>query len=105
MAQITIFSKKRTTDEGRTFYTYTGRIKRKDGTEQTVEIKFRESCGKPDGAKCPMNIIVNKDNCSMSQRQITIEKTGEVKTVYKMWVSDWSEGDPYVDHSMDDYDL
>lgn len=105
MAQITIFSKKRTTDEGRTFYTYTGRIKRKDGTEQTVEIKFRESCGKPDGVKCPMNIIVNKDNCSMSQRQITIEKTGEVKTVYKMWVSDWSEGESYVDHSMDDYDL
>lgn len=105
MAQITIFSKKRTTEEGRKFYTYTGRIKRKDGTEQTAEIKFRESCGKPDGSKCPMNIIVNKDNCSMSQRQITIEKTGEVKTVYKMWVSDWSEGDPYVDHSMDDYEL
>ena len=41
----------------------------------------------------------------MSQRQITIAKTGEVKIGYKMWVYAWSEGDPYVDHSMDDYDL
>ena len=105
MSEITLFAKKRITKDGKTFYTYMSTITRKDGTEQKVEVKFQESCGKPDGAKCPMNIIIDKEHCSMSKHEVTSKRTGEIVTVYKMWVSQWSDGSTYVDHSMDEFNV
>lgn len=107
MAQeITIYSKKKQTKDGsRSFYSYYGRIKKKNGEELPVEVKFRESCTKPDGARCPMNIVINKEGSSLSKKEIVVEETGERKTVYKLWISAWQQGSVYEDHSMDDIDI
>lgn len=107
MAQeITIYSKKKQTKDGsRSFYSYYGRIKKKNGEELPVEVKFRESCTKPDGARCPMNIVINKEGASLSTKEVVVAETGERKTVYKLWLSAWQQGSVYEDHSMDDIDI
>lgn len=102
---ITVFSKKRQTRDGKkTFYNYIGTLKKKDGTEDTVAVKFREECGAPDPKTCPCNIIVDKGDANLSARDFVREDTGEVINVKTLWVNAWSNGAPYVDHSLDDYE-
>ena len=101
---LTIFAKKRKSEDGREFYTYLTTLKRKDGTELKCQVKFRESCGTPKGAECPMNIVVNKNAANLSAKDIEREETGEIITVYSLWVSEWTKGEKYVDHSLDDFD-
>jgi hypothetical protein len=104
--QVTIFSKKQTAKDGRQFYTYFGRLTKKDGTEVTANFKFRESCGAPDGGKCPINIVFEKTSANFTQKQETYtDAEGIEKEVVRqtVWLSDWTEGEPYVDHSMDDF--
>ena len=103
--EITIFSKKRSTAEGKTFFSYLSTLTKKDGSQQTVSVKFRDECGHPKPEKCPCNIIVNKEDCNMSTRNFVREDTGETGVSYTMWVSKWAEGSVYVDHSMDDFDI
>lgn len=107
MAQeITIYSKKKQTKDGsRSFYSYYARIRKRSGEELPVEVKFREPCTKPDGARCPMNIIIDKEGASLSKREVVLAETGECKTVYKLWLSAWQQGSVYEDHSMDDIDI
>lgn len=109
MAQeITIYSKKKQTKDGsRSFYSYYGRIRKKSGEELPVEVKFRDTCTKPDGARCPMNILIDKDGASLSKKEVVVAETGdgERKTVYKLWLSAWQPGGVYEDHSMDDIDI
>lgn len=103
--EITVFAKKRNTKEGKTFYTYLSNIPKKDGTKQTVSVKFREECGTPEPKNCPCNIIVEKKNVNMSKEDFAYPETGEVGTSFTMWVSAWINGSEYVDHSMDEYDI
>lgn len=102
---VTVFSKKRTTSEGKTFYTYLATLKKKDGTEQTVTVKFRDECGAPEPKTCPCNIIVEKGDCNISMSEFVSEKTGEVGQSFALWVTAWKPGAVYVDHSLDDYDF
>ena len=101
--QITIFAKKRNTKEGKVFYTYLTKLMKKDGSETTASVKFREECGSPKSDHCPMNIIVEKTDCNFSSKATTDEETGEIRTSNTLWINAWREGDPYVDHSMDDF--
>ena len=101
--EIAIFAKKGTTKEGKTFYRYLSTLKKKDGTEQLVSVKFREDCGQPKADKCPMNIKFEKKDANVSRREYLDESTGEVREAQTLWISKWSEGKPYEDHSMDDY--
>lgn len=105
--QIAIFSKKRSTKDGKkTFYTYFTKLTKKDGEEITTSVKFREECGEPDGKSCPMNIVVDKGACNFVEKGITYkdaegnEKDGIDRT---LWVSSWKEGEPYEDKSMDSF--
>ena len=100
--EITVYAKKRSTNEGKTFFTYLSTLTKKDGTEQVTQVRFRDECGQPNPARCPMNIIIEKGNANMTTRTYTADD-GTVGTSYTMWVSNWSEGAPFVDHSMDDY--
>ena len=102
--EITVFAKKRTTKEGKTFYGYLTTLRRKDGTEQTVSVRFRESCENPKPENCPMNIIVEKRSANLSKREFIRESTGEVMNSYTLWVSEWKNGSAYVDHSLDDFE-
>ena len=114
---ITLYAKKRQSSDGRTFYTYLGTLKKKDGTEERVQVKFREACGSPKGDACPCNIIVNKEDANLSERPYCVlvptgesNENGEAimreeeRTGKELWVSKWSFGEAFVDHSLDDYD-
>ena len=101
--QITIFAKKRNTKEGKVFFTYLTKLTKKDGSEITSTVKFRDECGNPKPDKCPMNLIVEKTDCNFSSKASTDEETGEIRTSNTLWINNWKEGEPYVDHSMDDF--
>lgn len=105
--KIAVFARKTEDSKGKKFYTYSTRLTKKDGSTESVGVAFREECGAPDPKKCPMNIVVDRKNANLAERhrQVTDRATGEVvERVFKtLWVSDWKEGEKYVDHSLDDY--
>lgn len=106
--EITIYAKKRTTREGKTFYNYLSRLNRRDETgeiiSQIVSVKFREDAGTPKPENCPMNIEFPKQTANLSSRNYTREDTGETGKSYTLWISEWEPGTPFVDHSLDDFE-
>lgn len=102
--EITIYAKKRTTAEGKSFFSYLSTLTRRDGTKQTVSVKFRDECGNPKPENCPMNVKFDKGSANMATREFVREDTGEVGTSYTLWVSAWEPGTPFVDHSLDDFE-
>lgn len=110
--EITLFSKKRMTKEGKVFYNFLATLTKKDGSQLLATVKFRDEAGTPKPENCPMNILVDKNNCNLAirkfTRQITDPENGEISSEegqsYTLWVSSWIPGDPYVDHSMDDFE-
>ena len=103
--EITIYAKKRTMPDGKTFFSYLATLPRKDGTTQTVAVKFRDEAGHPKPERCPMNIVVDRANANLAKKQFTNADTGEIGLSYTLWVSAWTEGAPYVDTSLDEFDL
>lgn len=103
--EITVYAKKFTGEGNKTFYCYLSSLPRKDGTKQTIAVKFRDVCGAPKPEKCPMNIVIDKKNANVVTKQFEREDTGEVGTSYTMWVSAWKEGKPFVDTSFDEFDV
>ena len=109
--ELTIFAKKRQSNDGRPFFTYLSTLTRKDGEEIKVQVKFRQDCGNPKGELCPMNIIVNKADANLSESRYesttTNPDTGEIVIETRkspvLWVSKWSKGSEYVDKSLDDF--
>lgn len=102
--KITIFAKKRQSNDGKVFYNYLATLPKKDGTEQTVTVKFRQDVVRPKPEMCPMNILVMKEDASISKRTYQTE-SGETGTAYTMWIGEWQQGDPYVDTSFDEFDI
>lgn len=102
---VTIFAKKRTNNEGKTFYNYLARMCQKStGEIVTVQVKFREECGKPKADECPMIIEIPKTAANMSTREFK-DEFGDAKTARTMWVSQWKKSEAeFVDRSMDDYE-
>lgn len=102
--EITVYAKKRTTREGKTFYVYLSRLMKKDGTEVTAAVKFRDNgCGMPRPEDCPCNIVVEKDNCNFTTRTFVSETSSDLIVSNTLWVSAWVKGSDYVDTSMDDF--
>lgn len=102
--KINLFSKVRTNKEGRQFTNYIGRLKKKDGTEMTCNVKFKETAGHPDIKSLPAVVEVLKANANLAKREYLDERTGELKTAYTLWVNKWAIVGEYVDHSLDDFD-
>lgn len=101
--QITIFAKKRTNKEGRVFYNFLSTLARKDGTEQPVSVKFGGDAKEPKPEDCPMNIVFQREDANIAKRAYTDTNTGELKTAYTLWVKAYSLGEPYIDHSLDEF--
>ena len=101
--EISIYAKKRSTKEGKAFFSYITRLTKKDGTEVSAAVKFRDTCTAPRPEDCPCNIIVEKDSCNFSSKTITLESTGERIASSTLWVSAYAKGSPFVDHSMDEF--
>lgn len=102
--EFTVFAKKRHTSEGKSFYSYLATLKKKSGEPITVSVRFREDAGNPKPENCPMNVIVLKSDANLSTKKYTREDTGEDAISYTLWVSAWSKGTEYVDHSLDDFE-
>ena len=101
--KITLFAKKRTSNEGKVFYNYLATLVRKStGETIPVQVKFREACGSPDPHKCPCYIEVNSKDANLSSH--TIETDSGSKTVNILWVTKWAFAGEYVDNSMEDID-
>lgn len=103
--EFAIFSKTKQTREGKKFVVYISRFTKKSGEVVPVSVRFRESCGAPKPEECPMNIKVLKEHANMVTSDYVREDTGEVGTSYKLWVSAWEPGAPYVDKSLDDFEV
>lgn len=101
--ELTIFAKRRQSKEGKQFYQFLGTLKKKDGTDETMRVCFRD-CAVPRAESCPRNIIITKDHCNIASRSYN-DKDGNLKSAKTLWVSEWSEGRQYIDHSMDDYEI
>lgn len=100
----TIFAKKRTNREGKPFYSYLTTMRKKDGTEEIMQVRFRDECGAPEPKKCPINIVFDKSDANVAKRSYIREDTGEPAIALTLWITAWKEGEPYVDTSMDDYE-
>ena len=102
---MTIFAKKRTSGDGRKFYSYLTTLTRKSTGEQiTCSVKFRETCGNPEPADCPCVIEIPKGKCNMVEKDIVSSSTGELVHTSTVWVESWSMVGPFVDISMDDFE-
>lgn len=104
--QITVFAKKRTTKEGKPFTTYVSKMAKKDGSEVVVSVKFKDGCDAPKPEDCPLNIVFQQRDGNMSTREYTThDDDGVVETrkALTLWLSKWSEGEPYEDHSLDEF--
>lgn len=102
--EITVFAKERKTSNGKTFWGYlTTLVNKATGEQETIGVRFRQSCGQPDPDRCPMNIVVDKKDCNIATSHYTREDTGEDAVSKSLWVMKWKEGSEYVDHSTDDY--
>jgi len=101
--ELTIFAKKRTSNDGKTFYNYLSSLTRKDGTSQSISVRFRDECGAPKPENCPMNIVVPRNRANLSSKEFVREDTAEVVLAYTLWVSEWSKGSEFVDHSLDEF--
>lgn len=101
--ELTIFAKKRSTTEGKRFYTYLTQLTRKeDGKTVTAQVKFPEGLA-PTPTDCPINITVNKQDANLSVREIQNDN-GSV-TSRTLWVKKYETSiNPFVDNSLDDYE-
>ena len=102
--QITIYAKKRQTNEGKTFYNYLSTLTDRNGNDIPCQVKFREGAGNPRPEQCPMNIAFDKADANLTTREYTDATTAEIRKAHVLWVSKWNPGEEYVDHSLDDFD-
>ena len=105
--KLTIYAKRRTSHEGKTFYNYLSKLTKKDGTKVAVSVKFKEDCGQPKPELCPCNIIVDKQDANLTDRKYTTTNSDglEIEGIgYTLWVSKWTKGEAFVDHSLDDFE-
>lgn len=102
--KIGVFAKKRTSRDNRPFTSYIGRLVKKDKTEVTVSINFREECGAPKPEQCPMFIEVEKKDANLVIKEVVKEDTGDVITSRVLWVSKWKPAGEFIDHSLDEYE-
>lgn len=100
--QITVYAKKRTMANGKTFYNYLSRLSSRQGEVLPVNVKFPEGI-EPDPSRCPMNIVFTKADANLSYQRYT-NKHGEESISATLWVKAWEEGEPFVDTSLDDFE-
>ena len=103
---VTVFGKKKTTKEGKNFTAYVAQLNKVDGSTITASVKFREECGQPKLEECPINIIVEKEDANLAERNyVKDERTGEEATAYTLRISKWKRSpEAYVDHSLDEFE-
>lgn len=102
--KVTVFQRTATSKDGKKFNAYCAKLNRKDGGEQYVTVKFRQSVKLP--SEFPAIIEVPKDAANLARKEYTAnEETGEVGYRYTLWIEKYTEtGEKFVDHSLDDFE-
>lgn len=102
--EILIFAKKRKNSEGAYFTTYITTLSRKDGTKQTMAVKFKDEVQPPKPANCPCYISFNASESNVSTTTYKRRDTGEEDKSYTLWVSEWQKVDKeFKDTSLDEF--
>lgn len=101
--ELTVFAKKRTTKECKSFYIYLTQLTRIEDSEPvTVQVKFPEGLA-PKAEDCPLNIIVDKEKANLAVKKIETED-GEI-TSRTLWIKEYTISEiPFEDTSLDDYE-
>lgn len=110
--KATIYAKKRTTRDGKTFYVYLSKLMKNDGTETPVTVHFKQSANLPKPDSCPCVIEFDRKTANLSKKERHFAKTDVVTgEVYEettidnqLWLSEYRICDgEYVDNSLDDF--
>lgn len=103
---LNVFAKKRMGKDGKVFYNFLSTLTKKNGEQETVQLKFREDAGIPNASKCPMTIEVEKSKANLTKKMVTVEKNGEEKEIEQrtLWISEYEYKGDYVDTSLDEYE-
>lgn len=100
--EITVYAKTKKTVEGRTFRIYLSRITRKSTGEQIpVRVNFKE--GVPLPTVFPVNLVIQKENANLTEKHY-YDDEGVKRTSHNLWIEKYEMGEPFVDHSLDDYE-
>lgn len=106
--KATIFAQKKTTKEGKKFFTYLATLVNKEGKEVKVTAKFKEECGQPKPEQCPCIIEFEKKDANIKEQEVKYtDEVGEEQTAIRktLWIANWTLSDEeFVDHSMDDFE-
>lgn len=101
--KITVFAKKGTSKDGKTFFRFLGKMTRKStGEVVTVAVKFRTECGAPDPHNCPRVIEFDKKAANYAEKTIT-KDDGTTIISREVWLTAWKDCGEFVDTSMDDF--
>lgn len=102
--KILLYAKKRTTSEGKTFYSYlTKLLNNKTGETITASVKFAE-CDAPKADTCPCYIEFDKANANLDTKERIDEETGNAFTSKTLWIKKYNMSDEkYVDTSLDEF--
>lgn len=100
--RLEVFGKTRTNKDGKPFTTYLSRITNmKTGESIPVQIKFRLTAELPKEVPVVMNI--DKTSCNLIKEDWKNED-GETGVKHVLWVTKVKSYEPYVDHSLDDFE-
>lgn len=104
--KVTLFRKQGTTKDGRKFNIYVSTLTRKDGSKQYVTVKYSGGDDRKEfnPNKCPYIIDIPRDAANL-QIKHWVDRNGETREDYTLWVKDYVEtSEKYVDHSLDDFE-
>lgn len=99
---ITVYAKTKKTAEGRTFRIYLSRVHRKStGEEIPVRVNFKE--GVPVPTVFPVNLVVDKKDANLATKHYRDDE-GVERTSQTLWIEKYEMGEPFEDHSLDDFE-
>ena len=84
---------------------YSTRLTRTDGTQEYFRVKFNPIDIAPDVSKCPVNISFVKgiDGNKSNKPERFMTKDGIDVEIPVLWINRYDVGEPWVDHSLDEY--
>lgn len=101
--KITLFAKTAHTKEGKAFIRYIGRMTNNAGKEVSMTVRVSGKAPAFDQDKCPYIVEFDKKDANLQSHKY-MDKDGNEKTSYTLWLKKYKESDEkYVDHSLDDF--